>query len=112
MRGILIACSDNLARMSKAIPAVYPKTEHQLCIVHLRNILAYVAYKDRSQVVADLKPIYTAATERSSPAGFGSWITVYTHIAKSWYTNWPNLVIFLNYPAEIRKIIYTTNPLE
>lgn len=38
MQDMLIACTDNLTGMSDAITAVYPKTEHQLCIVHqIRN---------------------------------------------------------------------------
>jgi len=61
MRDILIACTDNLTGMSEAITAVFPKTEHQLCIVHqIRNSLKYVSYKHRKAVVANLKPIYQA----------------------------------------------------
>ncbi len=33
VKDILIACSDNLTGMSDAIASVYPKTEHQICIV-------------------------------------------------------------------------------
>ncbi len=64
MEDMLIACTDNLTGMSDAISAVYPKTEHQLCIVHqIRNSLRYVSYKDRKELVENLKPIYTASTE-------------------------------------------------
>src|SRR5690554_7217541 len=31
---------------------------------------------------------------------------------KSWETNWDNLTAFLQYPQEIRKLIYTTNIIE
>lgn len=117
LKDILIACSDNLSGMSEAIAAVYPKTEHQLCIVHqIRNSMQYVSYKDRADMVADLKLIYTAATEDEALLALEAfdkkWSKSYPHIAKSWYSNWQNLVIFLDYPAEIRKIIYTTNALE
>ena len=45
---ILIACTDNLTGMSDAISAVYPKCEHQLCIVHqIRNSLKFVSYKPK-----------------------------------------------------------------
>jgi len=55
---MLIACTDNLTGMSEAISAVYPRCEHQLCIVHqIRNSLKYVSYKDRKEVVADLKGV-------------------------------------------------------
>ncbi len=58
VKDILIACSDNLTGMSDAIASVYPKTEHQICIVHqIRNSLKYVSYKDRKQLAADLKLI-------------------------------------------------------
>ena len=58
LKDILIACTDNLTGMSDAISAVYPKTEHQLCIVHqIRNSLKYVSYKHRKSVVEDLRPI-------------------------------------------------------
>lgn len=46
LKDILIACSNNLTGMSEAISAVYPETEHQLCIVHqIRSSLAYVRAK-------------------------------------------------------------------
>jgi len=59
--------------MSKAIEAVYPETEHQLCTIHqLRNSLKYVSYKDRKAVSADLKPMYTAATEQEAKMALDS----------------------------------------
>ena len=117
LRDILIACTVNVTGMSDAISAVFPKTEHQLCIVHqIRNSLKYVAYKHRKTVVADLKLVYTAATEDEAIAALDSfaekWNQQYPHIAKSWYDHWDNLVIFLRYPAEIRRVIYTTNAIE
>ena len=117
MKDILIACTDNLTGMSDAISAVYPKTEHQLCIVHqIRNSLAYVSYKHRKELAGDLKPIYTAITEDDAHIALEAfetkWNKQYPHIAKSWYGNWDNLVIFLQYPEEIRRIIYTTNAIE
>jgi transposase-like protein len=117
MTDMLIACTDNLTGMSDAISAVYPKCEHQLCIVHqIRNSLKFVSYKDRKELVADLKPIYQAATEDEAQEALDAfdrkWSKQYPQIAKSWYNNWENLIIFLQYPKAIRKIIYTTNAIE
>lgn len=117
MQDMLIACTDNLTGMSDAIMAVYPKTEHQLCIVHqIRNSMKYVSYKDRKQVASDLKPIYTATCEEEAHLALESfdakWSKQYPQIAKSWYSNWDNLMIFLSYPEEIRRVIYTTNSVE
>jgi putative transposase len=117
LKDILIACSDNLTGMSEAIRAVYPQTEHQLCIVHqIRNSLAYVSYKDRKKLAADLKLVYGSITEDEALTALADfdrkWGKQYPHIAKSWQNNWQNLVIFLQYPEVIRRIIYTTNAIE
>ena len=117
MHDMLIACTDNLTGMSEAISAVYPKCEHQLCIVHqIRNSLRYVSYKDRKELVSDLKPIYQASTEEEALLALESfaekWDKRYPQISKSWYHNWANLVIFMQYPPSIKKIIYTTNAIE
>ena len=114
---ILISCSDNLPGMSEAIAAVYPHSEHQLCIVHqIRNSLKFVSYKDRKQVGKDLKPIYQAVTEEEALDALKSfedkWEKQYPQIAKSWYNNWEHLIAFLKYPQCIRKVIYTTNAIE
>lgn len=117
VQDVLIACTDNLTGMSDAISAAFPKTEHQLCIVHqIRNSLNYVSYKQRKEVAADLKPIYTAVTEESAlmalEAFAQKWDKQYPHISKSWYAHWDNLVVFMQYPDQIRKVIYTTNAIE
>ena len=114
---ILIACTDNLTGMSDAISAVYPKCEHQLCIVHqIRNSLKFVSYKDRKKLAADLKPIYQAINEEEAEEALEyfeeKWGKQYPQIAKSWHNNWDNLMVFLQYPEAIRKIIYTTNSIE
>lgn len=117
VKDILIACTDNLSGMSDAISSAFPKTEHQLCIVHqIRNSLKYVPHKNKKQVAADLKLIYTATTEEQAQLALeefeNKWSKQYPQIAKSWYHNWDNLIIFLQYPPEIRKVIYTTNAIE
>ena len=44
----LTACVDGLKGFPDAIATVYPRTEVQVCIVHMvRNSLAYVNWKER-----------------------------------------------------------------
>src|SRR5438132_14397583 len=63
VKDIFIACVDGLTGLPEAIEAVYPRTEVQLCIVHLvRASLNYVPWKLRKPVVVDLQLIYRAAT--------------------------------------------------
>jgi len=64
VKDILIACVEGLTGFPKALETVFRKTQVQLCIVHMvRNSAAFVPWQQRKQVCADLKAIYTAATE-------------------------------------------------
>lgn len=117
MQDILIAAVDGLTGFPDAIAAVFPKTEVQLCIVHVvRFSLKFVPYKDRKAVAADLKTIYTAATEEAADGALTEfctkWDGKYPMIGKSWRSRWTEIVPFLAYPAEIRRVIYTTNAIE
>ena len=114
---IFIACVDGLKGFPEAIESVFPQTEIQLCIVHLvRHSLNYVGWKQRREVAADLKLIYSAATEVEAEQRLtefaAKWDQKFPLIAKSWRTNWPRVIPFFAHPPEIRKIIYTTNAIE
>lgn len=117
VRDILIACCDGLKGFPEAIEAIFENTIVQTCIVHMvRNSLRYVSWKDRKGVVADLRPIYTAATEEASAVALDAfeakWNGKYPMIGKSWRSNWERVIPFFAFPAEIRKVIYTTNAIE
>lgn len=117
LKDILIACCDGLVGFPQAIEALYPKTQVQLCIVHLiRNCLRYVPWKDSRAVAADLKPIYQAATleeaEGALDAFAAKWDDLYPAISQIWIRHWNNIIPIFDYPMEIRKVIYTTNAIE
>ena len=114
---IHIFAVDNLSGISDAIEAVFPQAEIQKCIVHqIRNSLRFVPWKERKAVARDLKKIYTASsaeTGRQALDQFSTaWDGKYPHISKSWNANWAELSTFFKYSPEIRKLIYTTNPIE
>jgi putative transposase len=117
VQDILIACVDGLKGFPDAIEAVWPKTIVQTCIVHMiRNSVRYVTWGDRREVVADLKLIYGAATEGEAEQALdefeAKWRERFPMIAQSWRANWERVTPFLGFPAEIRKVIYTTNAIE
>jgi transposase-like protein len=117
VQDILIFCVDNLKGFSEAIAASFPDAEIQKCVVHqIRNSVRYVSYKDVKKVLADLKPVYTAASEPLALEALevfeACWGGKYPLIVNSWRTNWAELSTFFKYPPEIRKIIYTTNMIE
>ncbi|WP_016956450.1 IS256 family transposase, partial [Catenovulum agarivorans] len=64
VKDILIACVDGLTGFPEAIASIYPQTETQLCVIHqIRNSMKYVASKHQKAFMADLKPVYRAATK-------------------------------------------------
>jgi putative transposase len=114
---ILICCVDGLTGFDQAIEAIFPKTEIQRCIVHqIRNACKFVSYKDRKEFCADMKFIYAAPTEDAGLEALlefdRKWGKQYGYAVKSWENNWPNLSTFFKFPDEIRRLIYTTNPIE
>jgi len=117
VQDILIAAVDGLKGFPEAIESIYPKTQIQLCIVHMiRNSMRYVPWKERKKVAAELRTIYTAPTleaaEQALDAFEEKWGEQYPMVIRSWRANWANLTPFFDYPPAIRKVIYTTNAIE
>jgi len=117
VKDIFIACVDGLKGFPEAIEAVFPKTQVQLCLVHMvRHSLRYVSWKQRKEVAADLKSIYQAPTVEQAEAHLTAfatkWDASHPTIAKSWRNNWERIIPLFTYPPEIRKAIYTTNAIE
>lgn len=114
---ILIACVDGLKGFPEAIEAVFPKTEIQLCIVHqIRTSLRYTASKHHKELVQGMKLIYNASNLENAEAQLKlfveNWSQKSPAAVSSWTNNWANLSTFFQFPAEIRKMIYTTNSVE
>jgi putative transposase len=117
VKDVLIACIDNLSGFADAIDDFFPNTEVQLCLVHqMRNSTQYVSYKDLKEISADLKEIYTANTESKGLEQLKfaeqKWNKKYPSIFKSWHQNWDRLANIYKYKNELRRIMYTTNPIE
>jgi len=117
VKDVLIACVDGLKGFPPAIESVFPEARVQLCIVHLvRASLNYVSWKDRKQVAADLKLVYRATTdaqaEQELARFLARWGSKYQAIGRLWKENWERVIPFFEFPAEIRRVIYTTNAVE
>ena len=117
VKDILIACVDGLTGFPEAIASIYPQTETQLCVIHqIRNSMKYVASKHQKAFMADLKPVYRAATKLEAEVALdeleAKWGTQYPIVITSWRKKWDNLSLYFQYPESIRKAIYTTNAVE
>ena len=117
IQDVLIFAIDGLNGFNEAIQAVYPKAEIQRCIVHqIRSSLRFVSWKDRKAVAKDLKSVYAAHNEEDAQIALTEfndiWGKKYPNITTSWTTHWNELSTFFKYPDSVRKLIYTTNPIE
>lgn len=117
VRDVLIACVDGLKGFPQAIETIFPEARIQLCIVHLvRASLNYVNWKERKRVAADLKAIYRAVTERQAEQELrefiSQWGDKYQAIGKLWTDNWQCVIPLFEFPAEVRRVMYTTNAVE
>lgn len=114
---ILIAVVDGLKGFAEAITSVYPQTLVQTCIVHLiRNSLAFVSWKDRRTVLPWIKAIYRAENADMALVRLeefeAEWGKRYPAIGQIWRNAWEHVVPFFAFAPGIRKMIYTTNPVE
>lgn len=117
VQDIIIACTDNLKGLTQAIKAVFPQTLTQLCIVHqIRNAIRFIPSKNRREFMGDMKKIYQAINREDALEAIDNlnkkWTDKYPYSVKSWVQNQDELTHFLNFPLEIRKIMYTTNIIE
>lgn len=117
VKDLLICSIDNLTGFGDAIETVFPQADVQLCLVHqVRTSMRYVVSKDQKAVAADLKPIYQSATVAGAEQKLADftekWGGKYPLVVESWQRNWTRLTRFFDYPMAIRKVVYTTNPVE
>ena len=117
VQDILIMSVDNLKGFSEAISSVFPKTEIQKCVVHqIRNSIRYISYKDTREFTSDLKEMYNAPTLEQAEFKLDEleekWGKKYMAVINSWRSNWNELTTYFKYDTKIRKLIYTTNPIE
>lgn len=114
---VLVFCTDDLSGFSQAISAVYPLAVIQKCIVHkVRSTTRFVDDKDSKAVRRDLRTVYTASTREAARTALEAftvtWGGKYGRLVESWEQDWEELMAFLDYPKELRRMIYTTNPVE
>jgi transposase-like protein len=114
---VLFFSIDGLTGFKDVIEEVFPKSQIQRCIVHMvRNSVKFVSYKDIKAVCMDLKTIYTSVNREQAAIALTSfgliWDKRYKEISPKWIANWDELMVFMDYSSNIRRLIYTTNPVE
>lgn len=117
VRDILLFCVDGLKGFPEAIGSSFPLARIQLCIVHMvRGSLEYVPYKEMKKVASELRCVYSAATADQALAELASfednWGKRYPMIVRRWRQNWDQVTTLFDFPAPLRRVIYTTNAVE
>ncbi len=114
---LLITCVDGLSGFATAIANVFPAATVQLCIVHqVRNSFRFIPDKFLKDFVADIKTVYQAPTAEQGLEKLliieQSWGSRYPQAVQSWRAKWALLSPYFDYPAAVRKVMYTTNTVE
>jgi len=114
---VFIFCVDGLKGFKNVIQEVFPLSILQRCIVHMiRSSTRFVSYKHLRAVCSDLRKIYTSANREQALLALQSfktqWDGKYKEISKQWEENWDELMNFMEFSSQIRRMVYTTNPVE
>lgn len=114
---VLIVCCDGLEGLPDAIEAVWPQATVQTCVIHLlRGSFRYGTSDDRKKIAAGLRPIYTAVNLEAAEAAMDEFEAgigkKYPAIVRLWRDAWETFIPFLAFPAEVRRVVYTTNMIE
>jgi putative transposase len=114
---VLIACVDGLTGFPEAIAAVFPETWVQTCIVHMiRSSMRYVSWIDRKRLMPDLRKVYSAPNAEEAEHQLElfdeQWGAKYPMVAQAWRARWEYVIPFLSLPADLRRVVYTTNAIE
>lgn len=113
---IVICCIDGLKGFSKGIETIFPKTVVQQCVNHLiRSSSKFVTGKNKEKFCNDLKDIYNAPTEEAGRLALeemkSKW-SDFQPFLRRWEKEWSEIAPFFNYTQPVRRLIYTTNPIE
>lgn len=112
----MVVC-DGLKGLPDAIGEVWPLAVVQTCLIHLlRNSFKYASKADWPAIAKDLKLVYGAPSEPAAFDAFaefsGKWERKYPAVVRLWENAWAEFCPFLQFDAEIRKIVCSTNAIE
>lgn len=113
---IFFVSMDGQKGLPEAIEKIYPKTITQRCVVHImRNIYSILNKKEAAEIIKDFKKVYTSVTREMSEIEYSDFRKKYAEnkrLIKRTDEYVEHIYPLFEYPEEIRKIIYTTNPIE
>jgi transposase-like protein len=117
LRGVQLVISDANPGLKRAITEVFVGTAWQRCRVHfMRNLLARVPKKAQAMVAAAVRPIFQQADRTAAQRQLREVCTAlraqFPHAGALLAEAEEEIFTFYDFPAEHRRQIYSTNPLE
>ncbi len=113
---VLFISMDGVSGLEEGAKSIFKDVIIQRCIVHLiRNSIRYIPSKDYKAFTTQLKKVYGAASLKAAQVEFErlkqEW-SRYSGAIDVWSRNWHYVEQLFNYGSAVRKIMYTTNPIE
>lgn len=113
---VLFISMDGVSGLEEGARSIFKDVVVQRCVVHLiRNSIKYVPSKDYKAFTAQLKRVYGAASLKAAKAEFERFKQSWNHYPGAvnvWERNWSHVEQLYNYGSAVRKVMYTTNPVE
>jgi putative transposase len=117
IKDVFFLVCDGLKGLPDVVVNVWPQTIVQTCIIHLiRNTFRLTSRRDWDALKRDLRPVYTAVNAAAARVAFDDlvekWGARYPAIVRLWDNAWQEFIPFLDYDAEIRTVLCSTNAIE
>ncbi len=117
VRGVRLVVSDAHPGLKQAIGEVFVGTAWQRCRVHfMRNVLARVPKQAQAMVAATVRTIFEQAVRDRARAQLGKVIDAladrFPAVVELLIEAEDEVFTFYDFPAEHRRQMYSTNPLE
>ena len=75
--------------------------------------MRFVSYQDRKKIATSMRTIYTAPSVEAAELALKDldqqWGRQYPGVIDVWRRAWNEFIPFLDYPPELRRVVYTTN---
>lgn len=116
LKSVAVVVSDGIPGIDGAIDSSYPGAKRQRCFVHLlRNLCSKVRSSDRDEIAGDFMAISKAKSAEDGASLLGGfndkWGSRYPKV-RSWASKVDHVLTFLEFPDELRHLIYTNNLIE
>ena len=109
--------SDGFVGIKDMLKQYYPKSKFQRCLIHImRNISQKVRVTDRAEILNAFKQVHKQTNQKEAEtvlhAFYEAYGSKYSRMIKDLWKLEEDMLVFYQYPKQIRPSIYSTNMIE